>query len=392
MGKIMVFAIVGLGLIAALYGMNSKQAMFEASSRVADEQYSVLARNAALAGFNIGRQKLAETFAGGHVSGNYSSGTYDTEVVVAGTDAMITSKGTMGSARFDERTYQIEGRFVKVRVLHDHAPVFMEYAILSDADLELGGNMSAEVIVDGTYSSKLNANVHTNANLLITGNSVEVGGFGTYSGTGEARPAPSLEDSFQPNYMPESNMATAYQADEIDIPEIDIAAMTATTNIDGTPYVDNYTASDVSLTGGTLSFGGTRENPYVWHIDGNLTMAGNTVIDGYVVFLVEGDVDLQGSVTIGETGYDGPEETPIGIYATGKVDLHGSAHVEGQVFAGGDVTLLRGTPEIVGGITTHGSLNIIGDPVIQFRPISTAITQPWQEPRYVFQMVGYYER
>jgi hypothetical protein len=392
MGKVMIFAIVGLGLIAALYGMNSKQAMFEASSRVADGQYEVLARNAALAGFNIGRQKLAETFAGSHLSGTYSSGTYETDVVVAGNDAMITSTGTMGSARFDERTYEIQGRFEKVRVLHDHAPVFMEYAILSDADLELGGDMLAEVIVDGTVSSTLNANVHTNANLLITGNSVQVGGFGTFTGTGSGRPAGSLEGSFQPNYLPESDMPTAYHAEEVEIPELDIAEMTTSTNIDGTPYVDTYTASDVSLTGGTYSFGGTRENPYVWHIEGNLSLSGNTVIDGYVVFLVDGNVDVKGSVRVGETGYDGPEETPIGVYATGNVDLHGSAHLEGQVFAGGDVTLLRGTPEIVGGITTHGRLDIQGDPVIQFRPISTSITQPWQEPRYVFQMVGYYER
>ena len=86
--------------------------------------------------------------------------------------------------------------------------------------------------------------------------------FGTFVGSGTSNPSKALQNTFQPNHNPTS-LSGSYQAGRVDVPVFDSAAYTSSVVVDAT------TSGDVVLSG-DYNLGGTRENPYVWHVTGNV--------------------------------------------------------------------------------------------------------------------------
>ncbi|NND71647.1 MAG: hypothetical protein HKN43_08710 [Rhodothermales bacterium] len=382
MGKGVALLVAALGLSGIFYANNARQSSRDTGQKVATHQYGILAREAALTGYNRAKQALSEGDLN-DITGSYERGNYGVQFVNNGSLTKITSIGYMLDGRGETVTYQISAEYKLVTgAMSETAPPHMNYALLTEEDLNINGAFVTEVLVTGEAGAELNANMHTNGNLHIDGNKASVEGFGTYVGSGSSNPNKALQGTFEPNYNPTS-LDGAYQAGRVDIPVFDSALYTSEVAVDAT------TVGDVILSG-DYDLGGTREDPYIWHVTGNVSSTGGTTLDGYVMFIVDGEVSLTGNVEMGDPGYSGPDESSVAFYAGGDVELGGNSEIYGQIYTSGDV-LLHGTPEVYGSITTSGTATLSGTPDIYFRESSPALTTIWQSTEDSYRLVAYNE-
>lgn len=380
MGKLALIAVVVFSTIGALTTMNRQGGFMDASETVADKQYEVLARNAALAGMNRAKQALADGFHDQSFEGSADGVPYVVKIAVSGDNAVIKSVGTADGSGGDV-DYQIRTQFTRVySELPVDPPAFMDFAILSELDLILRGNIEGMLEVTGENASQLNANMHTNANLTLMGNAASVQGFGTYVASASGK----LGNAFNPNYNP-TGLPDAYQADPIDIPIADVTTWAANAMAD-------QTSSSTVVLSGAYSMGGTRENPYVWVINGDLNVASDATFEGYNMFIVDGNVEFNGNMTVSDSGYDGALESSMAVYASGSINFAGNEEIEAQLYAGGDVIFGRGTPILRGSITTQSGVEFRGTADIFYRPASPALTTNWVPRESSIQMTGYHEK
>ncbi len=392
MGKVTVIALVAFSLSGAYYSLHRNQRTLETSAKVSDHQYEVLAREAALTGLSVARSKLSESFTSGTYTGHSSSGHHHVTATVTGDHAKIVSTGKVTGTDGLPLKYRVLAEFegVSGKSFAPEAPEFLQYALISEQDVNLAGHVSTEVYLQGDEGSLLNANVHTNGNLTIHGGRVVVEGFGTYYGTADGT-GKSLETSFQPNYQPTEG-PTHYQVDEpVEMPNYDAAAYVAKVLENGFGVIEH--SGDLALSG-TLDYG-TRENPTVIHVTGNLSNTGGALINGYVMFMVDGNVSLNGNLLSGDSGYGGPDESSIAIYSGGTVGIEGNVEIAAQIYSDGGLDVgvdLGGTPKIYGGLSTYGMASIEGTPKVYYRTPSAALAINWQDvENSVMKLVSYSE-
>ncbi|NNE35699.1 MAG: hypothetical protein HKN13_10705 [Rhodothermales bacterium] len=381
MGKALMVLVAGFVVASAFYSTSRTDSVNDSSAKISDHQYEVLAREAALKGYEVAKQELASDFSGGQLTGSFEGGSYSTTIAVNGSTASIASMGTMTGSGGEPIEYTVQAEYEHLSsALPLNPPSFMDYALLADEDLELGGRILTEVLVTGDDGAELNADMHTNGDLRISGNKVSVQGFGTYVGSGHASPSGALQGSFQPNHNPTEG-ATAIRTSAVDLPTFNMSQ-----------YLAKVEADQTNL-GAVLSGSyelGTRENPFVWHIDGDLTTLGNTTIDGYAIFLVDGNIDLTGNVVVGDSGYEGADESSTAFYASGDIELGGNTKFYGQFYANGNLRL-HGTPRIYGSLTTAGVATLSGTPKIYYRKASPGLTTIWQDREDISRLVAYSE-
>ncbi|NND71608.1 MAG: hypothetical protein HKN43_08515 [Rhodothermales bacterium] len=379
MGKFAAISVAILTVVGAQYFMSGMQSARSTNVSNSNSQYEVLARQAALAGMNVAKLKLSESFESTTEIGQHQSSDYEVVATVSGTSADIVSTGTIMNADGESFSYEISARYDEVfSPLASAAPEFMSYAVLSGGDLNINGSLTLPTSLVG-----INSDIHTNGDLHISGSTSSVQGFGTYAGSVSANPAPALYTTFSP-VSNDAELSSVYKSSVVDIPDFDISAFVDAIEL------DKSSESSQSVSG-PQNFGGTRENPYVWYIDGDLNVGGTTVLDGYNIFLINGNFDIKGQLLSGSTGYAG-DESSIAIYASGKVDLTGSSTVEAQVFSGKDVSMLHGSPIVVGSITTLGTLRLSGSPQINFRSASPGLTTIWQPRSRFMALSEYFEK
>lgn len=357
-----------MAVVGANYSMNSRVSVHDSSTAISNAQYQVLARNAALTGFERMKQHLSTSFSSTNLTGTVDGIAYSTTVKVAGDVARITSIGNYRGPRSgDQETYIIKSEFTRTAGTASKAelPAYMNYALLAEDDLRLSGNAGAAYIYSsGAGSSELNANFHTNGDLTVNGKgNARMQGFGTYVGSASGN---HRNTKFQPNYNPNGESHT-YRAGSVDIPEIDIAAITS-------QWIPDYTINNGSVSG-IQTFVGTRDKPAIVHVPGNLDISG--MISGYVVFLVDGDVTVSGNTTVGTSGYLGSDESSVAVYASGDFDMSGGADFWGQVRVNGDFTM-GGNARLYGSATSRGSAWLHGTPDIYYREASNALTQVFE--------------
>lgn len=381
MGKLALIAVVAFTGLGAYMTVSRQAGTMGASAELADKQYETLARNAALVGFNRARQALADSFVDQSISGEDNGTAYMVDISVSGNRAVVNAMGSSVGARESAIEYSIRADFLRtLGPPPPDPPAFMEFAILADQDIELRGDFESAIDVSGDAASELNANLHTNGSINVKGNSARVAGFGTYSVSGSGK----LANTFNPNYNP-TGLADSYQADPIELPVVDIPAWM--TNVSA----GRTSSGDVSLSG-NYNDGGTRDNPFVWVINGDLNVTGNAVLDGYTMFIVDGEVHLDNNLTVGDSGYDGAAESSIAIYSSGSITIGGNRQVEAQMYSGGDVIAGKGTPLIRGSITTRSAVDFRGTPDVLYRPASPALTSNWVPRETLIEMSSYYER
>jgi hypothetical protein len=396
MGKAALFAIIAFGVMGAYYGLNTQRGMFDTSERIAGHQHEILARNAAMAGYNHARQMLTESFAN-YASGpkTFEDGAFEVSVNASLTEATITAKGysqlTSGLSSLsslDDKlvTYIIEAKVKKENLftIAEEPPAFMQYGLITEGDLTLDGNVSVDTLrIAGSEGLVYNANVHTNSKLTVQGNAALVRGFGTYVTASNVRQL----DVFKPYHNP-TNDPVVKKTTAIDIPAASFDPVALATKM----LPQEMTAGDVSLSGGYdfKAKGATRENPYIWHVDGNLNIAGNTTLSGYVMFIVSGSINVNGNVEMGS--HEGPGESNFAFYAGDDVVFGGNAEtVNGQIFAKDDI-VFNGTPKIVGNLCAGDKTDLKGTPNIYYVPASPALTTVWQVPETRLTLLSYNEK
>jgi len=404
MSKLALIMVGAFMLVGVNQMTNSERTLAELETVMAMGQYEILARNAALAGLDRVKQQLADDFQNySHVTGTNDGISYVVNAVISGTIATVLSTGTAyphGCATNDlndeyddvvgyevdtgETTdcevieFNVQAKFKQRNVLPTNAPPFMRYAIITDEELVLQGN----ILIEGDADNELNSNIHTNDKLKLNGNAALTRGFGTFKLTAVPSEA-ALADNFVPIYNP-GNAPTCFQTDEIVIPTMDPAALASTLVIDST--------AGPLVISNDIHFGGTREDPYIWHVEGGLLIQGGGIkIDGYHMFLVEGGVDIRGNVEVGNSGYDGGEESSIAFYTSGGVELRGGVQVWAQIYSNAGVEFYAGTPAVYGSITTKGEVDFRGDVNVYYKEPSPGLTQEFQDNIDVLKRIAYSE-
>ncbi len=371
-----IFVMTGTNL-----GINSQNNLAQSETRLAKDQYEILARNAALAGLDRVKQKLADDFHSyGNITGANDGASYVVNAITNGpNEVTVRSTGLAYVADGDSVEFNVQTKFKRRTILPKHAPPFMRYAVITDEQLILQGN----IYIEGDAANELNSNVHTNDKLRMNGNAALTKGFGTFKLVAIPSEA-ALADNFVPIYNP-GNAPTCFQADEVPIPTMDPGTLALTLVIDSTATGGLVISNDIH-------FGGTREDPYIWHVQGDLLIqGGGTTIDGYHMFLVEGQADIRANVEVGNSGYNGGEESSIAFYTGIGVQLRGGAQVNGQIYSNGGIEFYAGTPAVYGSITTKGEVDFRGDVNIYYREPSPGLTQEFQVNIDVLERIAYSE-
>ncbi len=372
--------IAAFGISFAFYSSSRFRSMVEVQGQAADYQYQTLARDAAKTGFSRARQAMSMGIESTVMTADLTDGTYRSVLSSAGTRFRIESQGRLNDTRAMPVVWKIYAEFERLpKSTPTTVPPFMEYALVAKNELELTGSPDVQL---AAYGDAQNANIHTNSTLKITGNNVNVGGFGTFVEGATSNPADALATSFNP-VENELERESVHQVAEITIPVFDASAYIATAG------VDQMSAGDITLSG-AYDLGGTREDPFVWYIDGNLDATGGTTIDGYVMFLVNGDIDISGNMQAGMSTLDQGEST-MAFYSSGSISFTGTVDIYGQFFANGNFEV-KGTPSVYGTVTTGGSASLTGTPNLSYVQASPALTDIWNDddPER-FRLLSYHE-
>ena len=217
-----------------------------------------------------------------------------------------------------------------------------------------------------------NADVHTNSTLSVETTNPTVEGFGTYAQ--DLLPDQTTADGvFNPNFNP-SGSDDVYQVSPLDVPVLDPATMASMMTVDST------TTGSVVIVGPAdlLFMDGTREDPYVWHIENDLIFDADVSVPNYTIFLVDGNLDFNQNVTTPQTSFDGKDESTVAYYVGFLTKVNGNLEIWGQIFTNSAVISSNGSAQYYGGIVTHASMDLGGGADFYYRQISPALTTFFQ--------------
>lgn len=351
--------------------MSMKRSTTAAERQIYQYRAKEQARRAAGAGYVRSQRHVWEKWSQGEfefedtLTGAYESGTYEARVV--GEDTTTRAEAEVEVVgRFDQtnpgQSHTLDATFSTPTLAA--VPKALQYAIMADGDLELNGTALIE-----SDSSHVNADVHTNRGLEVSGLPNAVDGFGTYTGSKSFSPIGSESSIFSPNANPEGESAVQ-QSGEVEVPSFDPAEhagdadqSTSTVDWDGTEVVDfSSLGSDA----------GTEDNPAIWYVDGDLNVSGSVEVQGYGIMVVTGSITVSGGAA---TSQASSPAGWMGLYADGDIDISDNTEIHGQLFANGDVSI-SGTPEIHGSVTSRGRTTVNGTPDLDYRRADPALTQP----------------
>lgn len=386
MGKLILIAVTAASLTGAIM-LHSMHGSTTAAEREINKYRSKEhARNAAKAAYARAKRYVWSKWSTGQIefeetlAGTYEPATYEAEIV---------SRDTANRARAD---ITITGQFDHVRVGNTHeidavfesptlgsVPKALQYAIMTDGSLDLSGTMSIT-----SDSAALNADVHTNQELGISGAPNSVDGFGTYTGSKAFSPPWAESTIFQPNTNPDGE-SSVQQTGAVDVPSFNPADYTSkahktTGDIDwsGTKVVD-FTTLGPGL--------GTEQNPAIWYVNGDVDISGAVTVKGYGLFVVTGAVHISGGATTSQASVP---PGWMGLYADGDINISGNTQIHGQLFNNGNVSI-SGTPHIYGNVTSGGETSVSGTPDLVYKPADPALTTPiWGGNKVTGLMVDAY--
>jgi len=232
-------------------------------------------------------------------------------------------------------------------------PKFMNYALLTQRSIAINGNVK---ILDDNNPS-WNANVHTNSNFSMNGNN-KIKGFVTYSGNMRANPSWRLNTEIVPNQN-SKNLPHFQQTSLVKIPLF---------------IPDNFRSKATTVYNSNAIFNkkniilGTKNNPKIIYVNGNLTISGN--VTGYGVFIVRGNINLSGNITINA---EDPSGSNLGLYTSGNINVSGNVILKAQIFANQNLNF-SGNVKVYGSITTRGASNFSGNISIFYKPANANLT------------------
>ncbi|MCH7639495.1 MAG: hypothetical protein IH855_08545 [Bacteroidetes bacterium] len=387
MGNVLsIAAVLGFVLIGGAYFASTQLQMHETNRGVAADEYAVLARSVAIAGTERAMQHLASSFTNESFEGYFDQGTYDVVVTVSGTTATIISEGSVTASGNHQVTRTVR---IVIQPVTSAVPPGFEYGLLVGGDLGIGGsgNILSIGVTDSTGAT-LNASVHTNSDLDVDGESANVAGFGSYSGSIDA---PHGDVVFDPNYNPDGDPVIAY-SEPVLIPILDPLQLANEFGIDVNVETDmpgSWSASgkwncDLS---GTLP-GGSAADPLVIYCPGSMRLE-DLLVEGYAIFIGEAETMIKGLVHSDVSTYPDGETSSLAIYSVGDILMSGSDEVWAQLFTNGTLKF-HGEVVIYGSLITSGSLDLRGGATIHYRPTAEVLVMR-RELLAGFRMVAYSE-
>ena len=247
--------------------------------------------------------------------------------------------------------------------LLSRVPPYLRYAALSDETLRF----TVLPRVRGA-SHLVNADVHTNGDLdLSLSLSAILGlqavrGFGTYAGSLYSVPLLSdPEAAFRPASNPDL-LSSLRSADPVPMPRIDVDSLSR--------FATQTRAGGLELLGSMTL--GTRESPEIVHVTGDLVLA-DVTFDGYGVFLVDGGLVADGTLTGVLSALLDRPESRVAFYVDGPVLFNGVGDVQGQFVSNESITF-AGAATLYGNVAAGGAVNFLVAPSIRFLPPSPALT------------------
>ncbi len=375
MGRMLIYLVVGMGIIASYATLQLNRSNLNANENAAENYEITQARNLAKSGVEYAISRLAEdtTWSAGYTSNNISFGTLTVDI--QRTKAMYPGGADMNlaNARLIRAVGTVASQQISIQAVveiptTDSWPPGLGYGILSDKDFELGGN----VLVRDHFNPAWNASIHTNQDLDFHGSNT-VTGYGTYSGNVLGSAADAIA-TFTPNV--DKGGDVVHLSPPVDIPDIDPSKWES---IATRKFYSNQKFS------GTTTLG-TKENPEIWYIHGDLSITGQ--VEGYGVFLVTGDLKITGNTEV--TALD-PSGNNLGIIVAGDVKAAGTTAITATILSGGTFDAL-GTSTIIGSVIAKGAIKFGGTPNIYYRPMLTELSKKIWEPEPMRpRIVSYYE-
>jgi hypothetical protein len=382
MGKTSIMALAAFLVVGATRQLQVRDTEIATEHRDAQTRFEMLARNAAHYGFERAKQYAASPAPVNDAkTGVYMGAGYSASITFSGDVAKVRAIGMTQDATGAVIPYRIVSDLKREITLPSAAPQFMQFALLSQSDLTLSGSILVDTFrVEGDTRAPSNANVHTNGTIRVNGASARVRGFGTYAVNKQVGQETKV-------FVPYSNPTGAEvlaRTPAVTLPTFTPQGVAAALGADRT------TTGGLSLSGthDFTALGATRDNPFVWYVDGNVTVARNTLFKGYVVMAVKGNLDLSGGETIGlDNGFS---ESNAAWYTSGTISFSGNSEVWGQFYTSGNV-VFSGTPRIYGSIATRATATISGNPSIYYIAPSSALTTYWQPPEVRLRRLSYSE-
>ncbi|HMB92422.1 MAG TPA: hypothetical protein VKP65_16335 [Rhodothermales bacterium] len=373
MGKLILFLVGAIIFAGVYYSTGEKGAQYDTAAKMAADEFEVLARNAALTGLSRAEQQLADNFDNkATVTGTYEGAAYTTKIVAKGSAGVIINSSASITPRSGETvTYDVRAEYERENWFRiaDAPPPFMQYLLMAGGDVELSGDVNGQMYEppDGS-SAPTNVDIHSNEDLTLKGKSVRIEGFGTYSSEMDAKDS-HVEATFIPNSNPTGSSAT-YQVSQVTIPTLDPGLMALAMAVDSTTSSDVKIISQDDLPARI----GTRDNPYIWHIKGDLKFEADIEIPGYTIFLVEDKLEIKKSLTTPQTSYEGADESTVAFYVGDVAKIAGESEIWAQIFANDLDIDLKGTVEVYGSLVTHGDVDLGGTVDYYYRGASPALT------------------
>lgn len=376
MGRMMLLLVVAVGVIFGLTSYSMMQANTRMTFNAVSEYARIQAKSLAESGVEYAIMMLAQD----------SSFCTATTLQAANGQMSIQLQNTYsrfpGGPNVGEwgklvtsiGTYYDQSVTVKavIQIPHSHeVPPWMKFALISDKDLDLGGDIY--IMDDG--NTAWNADVHTNEDLSANG-SVLVEGFGSYVQYITLHPNVTTR-FFVPNVNP-ANASVTRKVAQIPIPVFDPSAYIASAT-------QVITGASTTLNANNLVLG-TKENPEIIYVAGDLYLSGS--FSGYGVFIVMGDVHVTGNVTT--TSVD-PLGNNLGFYSAKGIIFHGNAAATGQFFAKNDITFGGGNA-LHGMAVSKSAMLFQGSVNLYYRPASSNLTEPfWPGELLRPKIVSYYQ-
>jgi hypothetical protein len=395
MGKLALFLVAALSFAAMSLVLNASDTISKSEERVAEGEHETLARTAAVVGEDVAVQRLAETFTSTRFTGTHEGIPYEIDAAVSGNDVTVLSQAT-ANASGDDIIYTVRAEYDRVLTsnIRDQVPPFMQYSLISEHDVHLKGTISSDVYASGYEENLLNADVHTNGDLILEGQGADrIRGHGTYVGIRDAAQEVFWDRKFDPYYFnEESGNQAVFQTAAVEIPPLHFTyegeTNTVIINSDIVVPVSAVLQVEPGVSGGTIYYSSSllaetapsREHPVIYYVDGNLTFSSDVEIPSYSLFLVNGNVDFQNkTITASPNDYSGGDESALGFYASGQLLTDGNAEVWAQLYSQGGATIGAGTPVLYGNLATYGNLAFNGSLDVKYREASPALTVIWND-------------
>ncbi len=362
MGRMILILIIGGGILFTITTLNMNQSNSSMSNNSVRALQEKEAKNYAQSGIEFATKYLADdsTWTGttkqlnnGSViitAQNTSSQYYNGPNVGLTSARLVTSIGIYGI-----KTDTVRAVIQLQNSNGPKLPRFMNYASAAGNNINLSGN---DQIIDDNNSS-WNSNCQANGNFYMGGWNL-IKGFVTYAGEISADKKWSLNNNILPNQNP-NNLPAYSQTSSVAIPTFnpDDFKSLATTVYNGSQTIS-----------GNLVLG-SKTNPQIIYVGGDLTLSGN--VTGYGVFIVKGNINIKGNVTINSQD---PSCSNLGLYTSGDLNTNGGVVINAQVYTGGNANL-NSNCNIRGSVTSFGSVNLSTNVNIYYRPANSYLTSPF---------------